>query len=723
MTKQWEAQWISDPRFIGRTPIDYRGKEHSPLPEFNHPEELLGVHMLVRHSFHLTHLTNQAWLEMTADDYYKLWVNDSFVAQGPAQGFSHHYPYNRLDVTPYLKQGENVIAVHVYYQGLRNRAFNSADLRQGMIAELYADGRLAAASGPEWRYRIEKAYGIGKRIGYDTQFCELIDERLRDPSWRKPDYDDSDWLRAEPDDGADYNLIEQYTPPVQVYRIKPARTRQLSPGRYFIDFGQEVTGQFTMRATGEAGDTIDIYCGEELAEDGTSVRYQLRCNCEYHDRWTLSGHGDTLELFDYKAFRYAEVHGPEHALDPDTFAAIVRHYPYDVEKAATFRSSEALLNDIWTLCANGVKYGSHEHYVDCPTREKGQYLGDNTIIGHSHMYLTGDARLFRKAIEDTARSSEICSGLMAVSPGHFMQEIADFSLQWPYQVLTYYRYTGDAAFVQAMLPVAEGMLAHFRQFGREDGLLETVTDKWNLVDWPENLRDGYDFPLTRPVSPGCHNVVNAFYYGAMATVQELRKIGGGGRSAEGREELDRLRNSFMNAFYHEETGLFKDAEESSHSSLHANAIPLFWGIVSAEIQPGIVEFLKSKRLSCGVYTAYFLLKGLAKAGEHAYIYDLLLSDDERSWGNMVKEGATTCFEAWGKEQKWNTSLCHPWASSPIPIIIEDLFGITPEEAGWSKIRFEPKLPDRLKEAELKLSLPSGVWTASWRNGKGTLAGP
>jgi len=80
-------------------------------------------------------------------------------------------------------------------------------------------------------------------------------------------------------------------------------------------------------------------------------------------------------------------------------------------------------------------------------------------------------------------------------------------------------------------------------------------------------------------------------------------------------------------------------------------------------------------LSCGVYFAYFVLKALVKAGEHDFVYELLTCTDERSWGNMIKEGATTCFEAWGKDQKWNTSLCHPWASSPIIILIEDFNGI------------------------------------------------
>ena len=51
---------------------------------------------------------------------------------------------------------------------------------------------------------------------------------------------------------------------------------------------------------------------------------------------------------------------------------------------------------------------------------------------------------------------------------------------------------------------------------------------------------------------------------------------------------------------------------------------------------------------------------------------------------IVNEGgvyymyATTCFEAWGKDQKWNTSLCHPWASAPISVLAEDILPAHPE---------------------------------------------
>ena len=70
----------------------------------------------------------------------------------------------------------------------------------------------------------------------------------------------------------------------------------------------------------------------------------------------------------------------------------------------------------------------------------------------------------------------------------------------------------------------------------------------------------------------------------------------------------------------------------------------------------------------GVLVAYFALAALKNAGEYELCVEL--ATDEGAWLNMISEGATLTFEAWGKDQKWNTSLCHPWGSSPL-IIFSD----------------------------------------------------
>lgn len=712
MAKVWKARWIMDKIFYGMTPINVFHKQSNGLVLPEHKPELKNHHMLIRKKFHLNKAEKNVILNISADDYYKLYVNNRFVGQGPAPSYYFNYYYNRYDISEYLIQGDNVIAVHVYYQGLINRVWNSGDYRQGLIAELYVDGELLLGSDSSWRYIRAKEYVGASTFGYETQFVEDIDCRLKEKHWKEIDFDDQNWEFACEHINDDHKLVLQPTPILDVYEIKPQIVKILKNGNYLLDFGQEITGQFKMEATGLSGQEILIMYGEELEDGGGNhVRHQLRCNCDYKDTWTLSGDKDLLEQYDYKAFRYLEISAPKGTVDPATFCAVVRHYPLD-ETKCKFHTSNQLLNDIWNMCKNGVKYCSQEVYVDCPSREKGQYLGDATVTTHAHLYLSGDLRLFKKALKDFALSAYICPGIMAVAPGSFMQEIADFSLQWPLQLLNYYRQSGDIDFLIEMAPIAEGILKYFHKYKRKDGLLENVKEKWNLVDWPQNLRDNYDFDLSDVVGDGCHNVINAFYCGAVKTVNEIRDVAG----IKYEDEFPKLKEAFIKAFYREDIKLFADSTISNHTSLHSNMLPLFFGLVPNGALNSIVDLIKDKRLNCGVYNTYFLLKGLAAAGEYELVYDLITSQDERSWANMLREGATTCFEVWGKDQKWNTSLCHAWASSPIPVIIEDILGLKPGKSGWEEVEFNPHIPESLKEVYLEIHTVRGPIVVSYKNG-------
>lgn len=314
--------------------------------------------------------------------------------------------------------------------------------------------------------------------------------------------------------------------------------------------------------------------------------------------------------------------------------------------------------------------------MDCPSREKGQYAGDLTVTSAAQILLTGDLSLFEKALENQMQSSLICKGLMAVTPGSLMQEIADYSLQFPILALRHYAYTGDKKMLRRTYETCDGIVAHFRQFERSDGLLQGVWDKWNLVDWPKNLRDGYDFPLESkmPKDSPPHNVLNAFYIGCVLQTEKIARILGIGREERG----EALKDAFHCAFYNEKTGLFTDCEGSAHSALHSNVIPAFYGINRPERAGAIRDLIVEKGLSCGVYMAYFVLKALCKMGYLEEAYRLIVNTTEHSWYNMVREGATTCFEAWGKDQKWNTSLCHPWASAPVSVLAEDILPALPQ---------------------------------------------
>lgn len=493
--KIWKAKWITDNRFCGLSPLNVFHKQFEKSEIVEHRADLKNLHMLVRKEFYLFDNHISAHIDITADDYYKLFVNGRFVGQGPAPSYYYHYNYNRYDLSDYLMNGKNIIAVHVYYQGLVNRVWNSGDYRQGMIGELFVDDVLKLATDGTWKYTIAREFTGTDTIGYETQYLEDTDYRLKETGWRSHGYNDDKWLEVYENPFDDHKLVSQITPSLDVYRIQPREVKMLGDGLYFLDFGQEITGQLEMKASGDAGLTIEIKYGEELEEDsGHLVKYKMRCNCTYIEKWILSGNEDILEQFDYKAFRYVEVSDPKGCVDADSFCAVVRHYLYD-NNLCLFKSSNALLNGIWDICKNGVRYGCQEVYVDCPSREKGQYLGDAVITAQSQMYLTGDMRLFKKLLMDFALSTHICPGMMAVAPGSFMQEIADFSLLWPFLLLKYYWHSGDVEFLGEMYPVAEGIITYFSKYERDDRLLENVKEKWNLVDWPDNSRDGYDFDL------------------------------------------------------------------------------------------------------------------------------------------------------------------------------------------------------------------------------------
>ncbi|WP_429312032.1 family 78 glycoside hydrolase catalytic domain [Paenibacillus mucilaginosus] len=719
MSRVWKADWLTAPEFGGLAPLSLLYKELGGPPPAGHPPELRNYHMLLRKTFECGRLPKEAVLDISADDNYKLYINGSFAAQGPSQGYPYHYYYNRIDVRPFLQEGTNVIAVHVYYMGHVNRAMNSGDLRQGMIAELNTEEGTVLATDASWRCIRTWEYGgaESETTGNDTQVLEHVDSRLRHFGWKEVSYDDSNWRPAVVNKNHGYTLVEQETPTLQVSKLDPAHVKRLSEGHFLIDFGTEITGQFTLRAQGKSGDRIEIRCGEELASDGEHVRCDMRCGCLYREIWTLSGQVEEPEYYDYKAFRFVEVIGPEVAIDVGSFAAVVRHYPLDPEAACRFTTADERLQGIWDICRRGVLLCSQESFLDCPSREKGAYIGDAGITAYVHMYLSGDTRLVRKTLRDFALSSRICPGLMAVAPGSFMQEIADFSCQWPQQLLTYYRYSGDEDFLREMYPYAEGVRNYFETFARHDGLLENVNEKWNLVDWPESMRDGYDFNLSNPIGAGCHNVINAWYYGCVSAVQEMQNI----LNMPHKDRLTDLKQAFIRAFWHAGTGLFVDSEGSPHSALHSNVLPLYFDIAPAESVPSMITFIRQKRLSCSVYFAFYLLKALARAGEYELIYELLTCHDERSWSNMLREGATACFEAWGKEQKWNTSLCHGWAAAPVAVLIEDILGLKPAEPGWKMISFTPHLPPSMPSFHLELTTPAGQITLEYVDG--SIRGP
>lgn len=697
MKNEFQPEWYTIPEFAKTTPICVYHKEQEAGGELYQGSK--NLHVLVRGEIDMeSGKHGQIFLRITADDYYKVWVNGIFAGQGPAPAYPEAYYYNQIDISHLIRPGKNLIAVHIYYQGLVNRVWNSGDGRFAMAAEIVAvDDQRETILRPVWKYRKSDAF-YGETTGYDTQFLENFDSRLWDEQWNRAQEEDlkESWEFMEKAEWADYQISLQPTKMLEIYEISPMRLEKRSKNSWFIDVGREIAGNLALKAKGRAGQKIIIRCGEELQEDG-KVRYELRCNCKYEEIWTLDDGICNLEFYDYKAFRYCYLQAEE-GIELLEVKVCIRHYPFD-DTLCTLRTDDRKLKQIFELCKNTIKYGTQEGYLDCPTREKGQYLGDAVISARSQIWLSGSVEMLRKCVDQFARTTAVCPGLMAVAPGAFMQEIADFSLMYGELLLLDYQFTRDKKYLAKYYPAAKGILTYFRKYEKENGLLYQVDEKWNLVDWPENLRDHYDFVLSRPVvGPGYHNVVNVLYAGAMKTLAQIEQILNYPSSFSWKKQRD----ACVKMFYRPEKKLFADSEKSDHMAIHSNIYPLYFGFVPDEAIENVVKFLRRKGLCCGVMSSYYLMKGLGRTGHYRELYELLVNDGPHGWMNMIREGATTCMEAWGKDRKWNTSLCHPWGTSPISIIIEELCGIQLTEKGENGYCKEPHLPFEVKECDVHI---------------------
>ena len=648
------TKWITTGDFAGLTPINVFGKEHTFSPE--RESAFFNKHVLFRKKTVISDFEN-ATLRISADDYYKLYVNGKFVCMGPSPSYPAYTYFNEIDLAPYLVRGENTFAVHTYYMGLRNRVFVSGDNMHGLFFELYLDGKLAVSSDESFACTYHTGFSECGKYGYETGFLEVYDSNSSEVGFEKPEFDDSAWQNAvENKNFAASHKLFGKAPLLDVYDISPEIV-EVQKDSIFVDVGREICGYLTYEAKGNKGDVVVIRQGEELCDDG-SVRFELRCNCNFEEKHILSGNKDKLLQYDYKGFRYAQIILPRGCeIDTNSIKITVRHNPYH-EKADIACENEKLAK-IFRLCADTIKYGVQEICVDCPTREKGQYLGDAGFIGMSYTALCDDTSVLEKVLFDFAHSSFICKGLMAVSCASLNQEIADYSLMFPF--FTYWCYTRNKNenFLRDIYPYVDGLIKYFSERVK-DGILCDITEKWNLVDWPMNLRDGYDFELTNPPKGGCHNVIAAYYIGACEYYEKIRKALGMPPSVD----VEGLKQAFVEKFYDADAGLFKDTPTSHHHSIHSNILPMLYDIgMNGAIKEKIIAMIREKRLLSVNYFAFFVLLALEKEGEHELMKELIC--DDGSWSNMLREGATVCFEAWGKDQKWNTSLFHPWMSYPV----------------------------------------------------------
>lgn len=646
ITHNFKGVWITSLDFADLNPVNVFHRQLDKIEIASMAPQ--NSHILFRRKF-LAEAGKKTDIYISADDYYKLYINGNFVCQGPAPGYPFHYYYNKVEITDYIKEGINVIAVHTYYQGFINRVWVSGDDRHGLILDIEQEGAVILSSDESFLCAYHEGFEQLGKAGYSTQFLERYRSGSRQEGFQKIEYDDNGWEKAWTRKNVDYTLVEQPSKMLVFEDIKPILT--WDENGVTADFGSNYVGYLYAEATGTAGDCIEILSGQELTEDG-GVRWELRCNCKYKEEWILSGSADVLNQFDYKSFRYVRLNIPE-GCRVKNICLKARHYPFELKAVPVYDDKE--LDEIWNLCVHSIKYGVQEVIQDCMDREKGNYLGDGCYSALTHYVLTGDASMLKKLLDDSLRSSFVNQGLMTCVACSCMQEIAEYPLMIYHMLLRYYEFSGDLDYLSGHYTELCRILDFYKeQYALENGLLCNL-DKWCVVEWPENYRDGYAADIEEgKVCTDLHSVINAHYIGALKCMNRIAELTGHEKYCD----VESVIEAFFAIFYDRERKLFRDKADCEHISLISNVFPLMYGIYpEAETEESILGLIEEKGFTTVMlFGAYPILEGLRRTGRKEIMYRYL--KDEGAWKRMLREGATTTFEGWGKDAKWNTSLFH-----------------------------------------------------------------
>ena len=542
------GKWITDDEFFALEPrnVFHRALDKVLLPCDEHRNR----HILFRKAFSCDTISGKATVYISADDYYKLYINGQFVAQGPAPSYHFRYNYNEIDVTAYLKPGENVIAVHTLYQGLINRVWQSGDNRHGMILDLMVDDTVIVASNESFKTCPHSAYTETGICGYDTQFLERYDSNAREVGFESVDFDDRYWQDACVCLFDDHEVIQQKSAMLTFENKVPICITEREDHLTY-DFGSIYVGYLCVKASGQKGQKVVVRCAQELREDGT-LRVDLRANCYYEEEWILSEGENFLDWFDYKSFRYAELTVPAGVEIHEVFL-LSRHYPFvlNVALKPTFSHDERL-KKIWELCVRTQQYGVQEVIQDCMEREKGFYLGDGCYTALTHMLLTGDDSMVRCLIDDAFSTDFIADTLVTCMNCSVMQEIAEYPLILVYLVLWHYRYTGDIEYLRSNYEKTKKLLNAYRHHYEKEYLLRDI-DKWCVVEWPQNFQHGYDVDVREGiVCKETHISINAYYIKAIKTANKMAQI----LCESPYRHEEPLLSAFISTFYNHDCKLF-----------------------------------------------------------------------------------------------------------------------------------------------------------------------
>ncbi len=469
--------------------------------------------------------------------------------------------------------------------------------------------------------------------------------------------------------------------------------------RLLFDFGRMAVGRLGFEIEAPAGVQIDWHGVEFIQPDG---RHNLATGMNNTLRYISRGGRRQFRSLQRRGFRYGwlVVRGLRgRAAQLRRLEVEISTYPQS--QRGRFSCSEPLLNRIWRVGAHTLRCCAEDTYTDCPTYEQTHWVGDARNEALVDWIVNGDARLWRHCLLQAGRGLERLPLVPSHVPSSWENLLPAWSFLWLRSCREYLWWTGDRAGAAELFVWVERCVRGIEACLGADGLFRLRA--WNMFDWAA-METPADGTVTH---------LNCLAALALDEVAELATwLGRRREAARWSRHAVRLRVAVNRQLWDDDTDAFADCRHrdgrlglvrSQQTQVAALLACVATGARTRRCHAIVAQAPEGFVRAGSPFFVFFQLELLAREADGRAMLELM----RRSWGFMLREGATTFWELWSLTTgRLTRSHCHGWSAAPTFFLSTAILGVTPGTPDSRVIRFRPA-PGDLEKISGRVPTPWG----------------
>ena len=641
-------------------------------------------------------------LKISADSDYTVYIGGELAAFGQYHDYPHYKIGDEVDVSAFVRDGENEMRVVVWYYGKSNMSYAVGPA--GVIFELAEDGDVVAFSSPDTMSRIAAGYvshkfvEITTQLGFSYEFDANDEGRKYTPSVEVTGFSQKILPRPikktvlrkrasfKKAFGGTYRFVNptgEPSPDMQkaaLTFIRADRKEGLNTpfeivsdngeNVYFIiDLTREECGFLDFDITVPEACDILVAWGEHL-EDGRIRTHKRNFTVKYH---AAARRNEFLGTFRRLGCRYLEFFIGAKSVRVDYAGVRPVEYPLTFKKPNT---GDVLRDAIYEVSERTLALCMHEHYEDCPWREQALYTMDSRNQMLFGYYAFGEHEFARASLRLMAEGQREKDGLLDICfPTDNKLTIPSFSLMYFIEMREYIVFSGDTSLAEecyhVLTVLAKAFLSRIDSTGLCPSFYSNGGDYWGFFEWSETL-DGkfgetekrYECPLNACLSLALQNMAKISHFLGFESDEKYYL-----------KKAQSLNSAIRRNFWNEKDKLFvsfSDGEKEKYS-VYVNAACVLCG-AAEEVDKSVIETIlyANGDGDTGLYVVPITLSMHVMRYDAMYkldktCADFILDDIDRTFLYMLRHGATSFWETIKGERDfdWVGSLCHGWSALPI----------------------------------------------------------